>query len=384
MGNDHSRFNSIKKPHQPIVIELWDNKKVTVSKLGLITVPQEYEVNSPDMPMFWLSLLSINQLDTAEYTSRFGCGKCFRSSATITITSNRVSDLGIISPETGLTSTSMSTKSTTGSWMKKGEVASSSTHTTVPQCPPTTGYPNPTQKPITISESRLWKRYLAHIHPTARRSPINGYTKDNSVCTAFIQAKHEEMTIKAKTKHTTNPSELIRRDMCGQFSMPTPAGHRYYTLFIIDYTCYTSIWVLPDRKSKTCTSAYQPFQARIDSMGYKVNRFWCDNGGVESDNETFRLVHTACGTSSKRCPRNIHHKDGVAECMILNITANAQSMMIDSQAPLVFRWEEVNTMVYLHNSVGNGSIFGTGRFYRSAWQRPYHIKNWWFLSELPN
>jgi len=26
-------------------------------------------------------------------------------------------------------------------------------------------------------------------------------------------------------------------------------------------------------------------------------------------------------------------------------------------------------------SVSNGSIFGTGRFYRSAWQRPYHIKN---------
>ena len=26
-------------------------------------------------------------------------------------------------------------------------------------------------------------------------------------------------------------------------------------------------------------------------------------------------------------------------------------------------------------SVSNGSSFGPGRFYRSAWQRPYHIKN---------
>ena len=44
--------------------------------------------------------------------------------------------------------------------------------------------------------------------------------------------------------------------MCGLFSTPTCASHHYYILFINDYTRYTFVWVLPDKKSKTCTSAY--------------------------------------------------------------------------------------------------------------------------------
>jgi hypothetical protein len=44
--------------------------------------------------------------------------------------------------------------------------------------------------------------------------------------------------------------------MWGPFSMLTSAGPRYYILFIDDYTRYTFVWILQDKKSKTCTSAY--------------------------------------------------------------------------------------------------------------------------------
>jgi len=182
MCNDRTRFNSIKKLRQPIVIELGDDNKVTVSHHGLVNVSQEYEVNALYTPTFQISLLSINQLDTAGYTSTFGCGKYSISSPSITITGNRVNDLYIISPATALTSTvpSMSAKSTSRRRKKKRKRASSSAHTTVPsiahstkpttsplhttspsaastvpQCPSATEFPKPTRKPLTISESRL-------------------------------------------------------------------------------------------------------------------------------------------------------------------------------------------------------------------------------------
>jgi len=114
MSNDRTRFNSIKKLRRPIVIELGDDTKVKASHHGLVNVSQEYDVNALYTPAFRLSLLSINQLDTAGYTSRFGHGKCSISSPSITITGNRVNDLYIISPATALTLTvpSMPTKST--------------------------------------------------------------------------------------------------------------------------------------------------------------------------------------------------------------------------------------------------------------------------------
>jgi len=55
MCKDLTRFNWIKKLCQPIVIELGDNIKLTVNHHGLGSVSQEYEVNAPYTPTFWLS-----------------------------------------------------------------------------------------------------------------------------------------------------------------------------------------------------------------------------------------------------------------------------------------------------------------------------------------
>jgi len=104
--------------------------------------------------------------------------------------------------------------SITGEPLTTEPTATSSLHTTspcgastVPQCSPTTVFPKTTRKPITkttrqphtmmaqkhliISESRLWHRCIAHNNHTALRSLIDGYTKDDSMCTACIQAQHK-------------------------------------------------------------------------------------------------------------------------------------------------------------------------------------------------
>jgi len=116
---------------------------------------------------------------------------------------------------------------------------------------------------------------------------IVGYTHDDSMCTVCIQAKHKQRFIKVPVKCTTKPFELVHSDVCGPFSTPTFGDNRYYILFIDDYTRYTSVWLLPNEKAETCTSAYQSFQARVDSMGYEIKQFRCDNGQGEYDNKTF-------------------------------------------------------------------------------------------------
>jgi hypothetical protein len=58
-----------------LVIKLGDDNIVTVSYHGLVNIAQEYKVNALYTPTFRLCLLSINQLDTATYTSTFGLGQ---------------------------------------------------------------------------------------------------------------------------------------------------------------------------------------------------------------------------------------------------------------------------------------------------------------------
>jgi hypothetical protein len=104
-------------------------------------------------------------------------------------------------------------------------------------------------------------------------------------------------------------------------------------------------------------------------MGNEVKLFQCDNGRGESDNMTFRQVLAALVTTYEPCPPYANHKNGVAEHLIQTITEKAQSMMIDSQAPLVFWGEAVNTAVYLHQRTPNIGL--TKRDDRGRYQAPY-------------
>jgi len=198
----------IEKLRLPIVIELGDDNKVTVSHHGLVNVSQEYDVDALYTPMFRPSLLPINQLDIAGYTSTFGRGKCSISSPSTTMTGNHVNNRYIISSATALTLTvpSMSTKSTSRRRNRKRDRVSSSAHftvpsithstkpttssphttsrraaSTIPQCPLGTVFPKPTRTPLPISELHLSHRRLAHIHPTTLRSLIDGSSKSRPV-----------------------------------------------------------------------------------------------------------------------------------------------------------------------------------------------------------
>jgi len=175
-------------------------------------------------------------------------------------------------------------------------------------------------------------------------------------------------------KRTTKPFELVHSDACGPFSTLTLGYNQYYILFIDNYTRYISVWLLPNKTGVTCTSAYQSFQARVDSMGYEIKRFRCDNGLGEYKNKTFQYVLAAHGTTYEPCPPYAHHKNSVAERMIRTITEKARAMMIDSQAPIQIWGEAVNIAVYLHQRSPNEGLKRNDHDgYQAPYETPYEM-----------
>jgi hypothetical protein len=265
MCNDRSSFSTFKKLSLPIAIELGDNNSVTAMHYGFVNVIQGYQVEALHTATFRLSLVSINQLDLGGHMTIFQNGKCsINSPSSCTLAGKLVNSIYIIVPATALLS------STTENGRKSKRESS-------PPKAPTTAKTKSTRKSLTISESRLWHRRLGHINPTAMKTLIGGYKHDDSMCTVCIQAQHKQRFIRVPVKRTTKPFKLVHSDVCGPFSTPTSVDNRYYIVFIHDNTRYTSVWLLPNKKAVTCTSAYQSFQARVDSMGYEIKRFRCDN-----------------------------------------------------------------------------------------------------------
>ena len=198
---------------------------------------------------------------------------------------------------------------------------------------------------------------------------LNDLNKATEICDVCLQAKHKQMFIRTKVKRATKPFELVHSDTCGPFSVPTKGGHLHYIIFVNDYTRWTTVYLLPDKKKETCIAAYQHYQAKVDARGYNIKRFRCDNGRGEYDNKLFRGLLATRGTAVEFCPPYAHHKNGVAERMIRTITERARAMKLDSQTPLAFWGEAVNTAVYLHQRMPKEGL--TRSDDRDGFKAPY-------------
>jgi hypothetical protein len=104
MCNNRSCFISFKRLPSPITIKLGDETTVITTFHGFVNISQGLQLNSLYSPTFRLSLLSINQLDLAGYTTTFQNGTCSIFTNSTNIIANRTGDLDILQSSNALTS----------------------------------------------------------------------------------------------------------------------------------------------------------------------------------------------------------------------------------------------------------------------------------------
>ena len=96
----------------------------------------------------------------------------------------------------------------------------------------------------------------------------------------------------------------------------------------------------------------------MDGWGYDIRMFHSDNGSGEYNNKNFRNILTVRGIAFEPCPPHTQHNNGIAEMMIRVLTQKARAMMLDSQAPMQFWAEAINTACYLHRRTPIQSLDG--------------------------
>jgi len=366
--NHRSCFISFKRLPSPITIKLGDETTVITTFHGFINLSPGLEFNALYTPRFRLSLLSIQQLDLARYTTTIRRGICsiFTDMAP-TIIANRTGNLFILpsryalTSETGTTTpmTVQSTAPATDPMIAEQKKRQMDTSSTVELTPAST---------ITMW---LWHRWPAHLQPAAMQSRIHGFEDFDGMCDVCLQAKHKQRGFRTKFKRTTWPFELVHSDTCGPFSSLTKGDYLHYILFVDDYTRWTTVYLLPDKKQETCIAAYQHYQAKVDARGYNIKHFRCVNGRGEFDNRLFQPLLATCGTALEFCPPYANHRHGVTERMTCTIIEKARAMILDSQAPLEFWWEAITTAVYLHQRLPNKRL--TKRDNHDGYKAPYEV-----------
>jgi len=204
----------------------------------------------------------------------------------------------------------------------------------------------------------MWHQRLGHPGEAAIKFIVKGYIDDGHIYDVCIQVKLKQKIIRIPVQRTTTPFKLVHSDLCGPFAICSSGGAQYFIVYIDDYFRHAEITVLPDKYAETYTAAFQWFQAKVDGWGYDIQRFSSDNGSWEYNNKRFRSILAVRGIAFEPCPPHTQHKNSIAERIIGVQTQKARDMMLDSQAPMHFWAEAINTACYLHRRTPNQSLDG--------------------------
>jgi len=232
MWNDCSSFSTFKIISLPKVIKLADDNSVTATHYGFVNVIQGYQIDALLTTTFRLSLLLINQLDLGRHMIIFKNRKCsITSPSSCNLAWNLINGIYIIVATTApLSTTEPGRKITTEISLSRvllterifaeprtePRIETSETPMITSMNPPassvlsepSTAKTTFTRKSLTISESRIWHQWLAHVNPPTMKSLLDGYPHDHSKYTVCIQVKNKQLISEVLFKRATKPFEV--------------------------------------------------------------------------------------------------------------------------------------------------------------------------------
>lgn len=152
-------------------------------------------------------------------------------------------------------------------------------------------------------------------------------------------------TFHEKDSRATMILERIHIDVCAPFSVASIAKHRYYVIFVDDFSRKCWIFFM-QKKSKTYSKFYE-FKAPVENdSGKKVKAIRSDNGGeyISDDFKDFCKVKGIC--RELIAPHN-PLQNGVVEWKNRRIVGVAWAMLHDQGLSLHLWVEACNTTFYV-------------------------------------
>lgn len=218
----------------------------------------------------------------------------------------------------------------------------------------------------------------------------------STICSSLHLGKLSRIPLALVDHHSKLPFEIVYSDVWGPAPMSSHLGHRYFVLFIDDFTRYTWIYFLKNKSE--VYSSFLNFEAFIHrQFNSTIKAFHSDWGGeYQKLNVYFKnkgIVHRLA------CPYT-HEQNGVAERKIRHVVDTGLTILAHSHVPLKFWNYAFETSISLINmlptpvlqnkcpfqllfhkspSYHDLKIFGCAIF---PWLRPYNKNKFNFRTKM--
>ena len=138
---------------------------------------------------------------------------------------------------------------------------------------------------VSWDEGELWHRRLGHPHHGALKilqQVYIGIPKGNLAqldqCKGCTMGNFVKTTFHEKENRASMILERIHKDVCGPFLVVSIAKHRYYVIFVDDYS--RRCWIFFMQNKSEMFSKFCEFKALVEKeSGKQVKALWSNNGG---------------------------------------------------------------------------------------------------------
>jgi transposase InsO family protein len=201
----------------------------------------------------------------------------------------------------------------------------------------------------------IWHQRLGHASDDRlRKAGIHVETHDCHDCIVGKQTRRPFKSID-KQIHAENKLHRIYMDICGPITPVSLGGNRYLLTITDEYTRYSWIFSLPDKKASSILSVVQPWQTMAENQSSSTVKIIHTDGGKEFT-----------GVLADFCvSKGIQHdittpyspsSNGIAERMNRTIFDIVRPMMSKSGAPQSLWAEAASTAMYIRNRLPSRSI----------------------------
>jgi hypothetical protein len=127
---------------------------------------------------------------------------------------------------------------------------------------------------VSRDEGKLWHRRLGHLHHGALKIMQQIYTRlpmgtlaQLDQCKGCTMGKYVKSTFHEKENCASVILERIHTDVCGPFSIASTTKHKYYVIFVDDFS--HKCWIFFMQKKDQTFSKFCEFKALVEKESGK-------------------------------------------------------------------------------------------------------------------